>query len=524
MTNYFVDSTTGSDSDNGTTMDLAWASYVHAVTAGGLVAGDYVWIRRIHDESVGGTVNVAYSGESDNAIKVIGWPRPTLDITSATWTNGSRTVSLVVGVSMAETSHIARYVTAPDGERYMTSYITDSATFKLDTPYNGATVTLTDGAATIYADDEWYDDMGTQYGFDDSGWTIKESAWDADAHAMPKISLFGGSYYIYHYSDRWWYYANIYFDGGSWSSGSFYFRQGATTTLRGVYLKNDSNGGLLLASGTVLYLKRVVCRGTNEGGNYGLSAGGSVYVVDDVVLDGIRYCLSFTQNGGIRGRGLHLGLNIACAIHYNIAECNSLSYIKGLTEGTPTAQFVNYDRIGYYSLGLEDYQGVLGAHKVYNNFGTIIKLDVVAGSGDPEKRSKGADSVLELLYDWDEADCPTHYEYGGAVEALLDHEIEATTDSKSYRYYVQSEVSLTADDLWLEVEYAKGYTDTSTHKSVVVQSDETITVRDDASDWTQYIEVTGIQPAVASKVRLRMYCKYYHATNKVYIDPLVVIS
>ena len=48
--------------------------------------------------------------------------------------------------------------------------------------------------------------------------------------------------------------------------------------------------------------------------------------------------------------------------------------------------------------------------------------------------------------------------------------------------------------------------------------------RADADDWDEYIEVTGIAPAVASKVRLLLYTGFYHATDQWYVDPLVVVS
>ena len=65
MPNYFVDSTTGNDGDSGLTMDAAWATIEHAVEAGGLVAGDKVWVRRIHVEYAGNPtsdITPTYSG------------------------------------------------------------------------------------------------------------------------------------------------------------------------------------------------------------------------------------------------------------------------------------------------------------------------------------------------------------------------------------------------------------------------------------------------------------------------------
>ena len=70
MTNYFVDSTTGSDGDDGTTMDLAWATFEHATSSGGLGAGDIVWIRRIHSETPVGVITSVYDGLMENPVQL----------------------------------------------------------------------------------------------------------------------------------------------------------------------------------------------------------------------------------------------------------------------------------------------------------------------------------------------------------------------------------------------------------------------------------------------------------------------
>jgi len=176
------------------------------------------------------------------------------------------------------------------------------------------------------------------------------------------------------------------------------------------------------------------------------------------------------------------------------------------------------------SMNIENYNRVLGAHKSWNAMGEIVKLDVVAGSGDPYKRTGGADSILDLLYDQSD----TAQNYVSPTKILTDpiftHEFEATTDSKSYRYYVQAIGAVTATELWIEVEYVSVYDDTSGYSMTKVISDESVSARANEDDWSQYIEVTGIAPSVASKVRIRCFCSYYDATDKIYIDPLVEIT
>jgi hypothetical protein len=178
-------------------------------------------------------------------------------------------------------------------------------------------------------------------------------------------------------------------------------------------------------------------------------------------------------------------------------------------------------RAHWATISIENYNKVLGANILFNNLGTVTKLDVVAGSGDPFKRPGGADSVAEVLYDRTESS-------KGAVEFFLmpifEHEFEATTDSKNYRYYVNAEEAVAATELWIEVEYVSGYDDTTEYVMKKVVSVEAISQQADNEDWTQYMEVVGITPAVASKVRIKCYCSFYHATGKTYIDPKVVIT
>jgi hypothetical protein len=181
---------------------------------------------------------------------------------------------------------------------------------------------------------------------------------------------------------------------------------------------------------------------------------------------------------------------------------------------------------GWTDIAFENYGKVLGSHIRLTAQGQLTKTDVVAGSGDPYKRTGGSDSVIEIVHDESNTiaalpDWDSKYALG---DPILEHEFEATTDTRTYRYYVQAEGAVTAAELWIEVEYVASHDDTSEYVIKKVVSDEAITARDDASDWDQYIEVTGIAPAVASKVRIKCYCRYYSATNKIYIDPAVEIS
>jgi hypothetical protein len=183
-------------------------------------------------------------------------------------------------------------------------------------------------------------------------------------------------------------------------------------------------------------------------------------------------------------------------------------------------------KVGPYSrVSIENYNKVLGSHKSFTTQGEVTSLAVVAGSGDPYKRTGGADMVLEILFNLsnttNENPSPDAQDQ---MTPIFTHEFEATTDSRRYRYYVNSEKAVLASELWIEVEYVSAYDDATEYVIKKVRSDEAITIRGDATDWSQYIEVEDIEPAVGSTVRIKCYCSFYDATDKIYIDPLCEVT
>jgi len=257
----------------------------------------------------------------------------------------------------------------------------------------------------------------------------------------------------------------------------------------------------------------------------GITAGNCYIRLEDIA--------SYGHQLGLYGNGLfgdwnnvNLGVEVANSGEDLRVYYTGLVFAKDIKFGGTVQEMDWFSRLGFSShISIENYNKVLGAHRTFTPQGTITKLDVVAGAGDPVKRSDGADSVIEVQFNLsnanDEFMAPSDYQW---TRPLFEHEFEATTDSKDYRYYVQAEGAVTADDLYIRVEYVSSNNGTSEYTHTTVVSDEAINVRSGSTDWDNYIEVTGIAPSVASKVRIKCYCGYYHAANKIYIDPLVVIS
>jgi hypothetical protein len=530
MANYFVDSTTGDDGDSGLTMDLAWATLEYAMESGGLSAGDIVWIRRIHAETPTSDINIGYGGTPENPIHVIGWPRNTdSSITSATWTNGSTTVDLIVGLSMDREKHLGRYITAPDGFDYFITKIDDSNTITIDREYAGSTVSGASGACTIKADE----DYALAQAIDDSGWTITKTTWNADADDLPAIDFGDGSYQFAWNQDYCWYLANIEFRDSTDPNGIIWFREMKTMVIRGCLFHNDNNAPCLLLYGTRVFIHRTVFTGGRAGSpgisNNGLLPAYSYNYLKDVAIYGFDgYGISFGTNGAsIFAEGLNVGVEDQNDFA-DISTQRGVVYIIGrdIKIGGSGSQGAFYHAQGSdVRIQIENYQRVLGNHFEKNLQGTITKTDVTEGSGDPEKRSGGSDSVIEILYDHSDtaAYLPSVAEESAWVPVFT-HEFEVDDTPKNYRYYVQAEGAVAADELWIELEYVSSYDDTSEYTITRVVSVEAISARSGADDWSQFLEINNITPAVASKVRIKCYCRYYHATNKIYIDPQVRVS
>jgi hypothetical protein len=92
--------------------------------------------------------------------------------------------------------------------------------------------------------------------------------------------------------------------------------------------------------------------------------------------------------------------------------------------------------------------------------------------------------------------------------------------SKTYRAYVQSVTdNLTAVEMWMQVDYPGN----SNSDLLIVKSDEAITARSSAADFSQYLEA-ACTCAVAGWVTIRVFLAKYDATDMRFIKPLLEIS
>lgn len=520
MANYFVDSTTGNNANNGTTFDLAWATLEHAEEAGGLSAGDIVWIRPIHSEIPTSDISCTYDGTMLHPIYRIGCPRAAVAITSSDWTNGSTAVVIDDG-GMTQLAHAGRMITAPDGNDYFITRVVNANNIVIMGEYPGSTVT--NQVATIIQDDyyDWFSAI------DDSAWTIKKTDWRSSQN-RPTIDFNDGNYQYNAYSTYYGIFANLYIKDSSDTAGIFYVYVDKGILISGCIFEQSANNSTIFQHNGIatLYLNRVVIIGNGSGssqvGVKGYNTAGitiakyvAIYNCGDVGM--LIYGSAYMNNVNIGIEQANGDVDISMS-YSGVSRSNNLRL------GGTNGYFNGASNTSFEQLHCENYQGVLGEHRTFWSGGYFCKQSVPDGTAN----KKISDDVIKIV--------PNSSGYVPTAEiddwkfCFLEHEIEANTDSKSYRYWIFNNAmgvlndATAKDNIYLKVEYIAAYDDTSEYVIKEEYSSQIdIANAASADDW-DYLEVTSIAPAVASKVRLSIWIGAYSASGTIYVDPAVVIS
>lgn len=513
MADWFVDTGLATGSNNGTSMDNAWQSLKTAMEYASFAAGDKIWVRRRSSYTATSSITPTADGAESALISWIGWPRNTHTISSSDWTNGSNTVT-VDDNDMVREKHQARYITAPDGFVYLITRVVNTGSIMIDRPYPGSTVS--NASATIHADD----DYSTAQAIDDSAWTIKKTDWNGDSDALHKFDFSGTSYGFAGASANSWILKNLdIVSGTGWGTYAVTWPSAVGPVFEGIMLKQPANDY------ATCWRFCTIRRFTMEGTGSGTSQRGFYTFTTCLLEDGAIYNFGDTGIYQMHGflRNVNVGVEQANG-DFDISHATSI--MKGIDVkcgGTNGDVVSNTGMFSYFYV--ENYGKVLGAHKFWNWDGRryYTNVAVVAGSGDPYKRTGGADQVLKAT------PVSVSSTYNGISDPtkkpiILEYTFSVDTTQRTYRIYVQAALmSLTASQLVLEADYADSYAEASEYHLGLVRSDEAISTRSGADDWSQYVEVT-VQPAVASNVHLRLRGDWIDSDGILYIDPLVEIS
>lgn len=533
MADYWVDSAKPTGND-GSSPDLAF-KYLRTTigdTVFILQPGDRVWVRRTLNENqtTNGTI-VRGRGRLNSPIQVIGWPRASRSGT-ANFTNGSTAVdSLSFTVTRGTT--LARWLTCPEGDRYLIAHIPGSTSITLDRPYAGASAT---GASfTIVADDEYADRP-----------SIGE-VWDADTLEMPQIKGGGIGYpsIILGSEKGFWWFKNLHYykdtNGGmvTHQSSQEDSNNGAIAYRGCVFTWPTSftgSGGGLYLNGTVdmVHLERCAFGGiagtSNTCAGINMQKAKQRLSLRDVVINSVNIGLMSVEPVPISMENVNVGVEVA-NIYADILLYGHGHLIVGknvwLGHSTEAYKFrqgsaVNPQLIAlapFVNINIEGWEKKLD--QIYRDTGQLITSKTVATeSTDPLKRSGGSDVVLI-------ANLGAGGQYWGPHPeqlpvSVFDQRIwaEAAT-TKTYRVYLQSTAAIASGKVWIEVEYLKRRSSNSAWAEMRKTATGAISQRSGSNDWSQYIEVTGISPGVDSPVRLRLFASHYAAGQYLYIDPKV---
>lgn len=510
MADLYLDSTTGDNADNGTTPALAWDTIAYANA--NMAAGDTLWVRRLHSEALAAVLSLRTGSSWSVYTSVKGWPRGTVTSTG-TFTHGSVTVSSV-SITCGYAAHCGRFIkNDADGRLYLITRVPSTSSFTLDRPYVGTTAT---GAFTISEDEDYATRPATG-----------QAAWDGDAHALPLIDCTGTAYYIYtpcgcHFTTL----RNIQVKGGTNAEGgAIFYAQGRGHELLGCLLSTTENN-IIFGGGPISHLKRCIVSGSSSGANQnGIRCNrGIVYLTDCAIYGMGNYGIVCPQD--IRMYNVNIGVEVAngsldiytdnacvggdCRTGYDVKLGGTNGYI-GVLSGRPSYVYI------------ENYQKTLGRHYGLSATGNVNKVDAGSGTPIPNQRLGGSPSLLEILPNG----CMTGMVCSDLLVStpIFTHTLYVNTANKSYRYYVQTNIAagLTAAELYLELTYVDQYSDTTKYHVLKVRSDETITVRSGITDWSQYLEIPNIAPAIAGNVIIKCFLNRTDATYKVWIDPRVVI-
>ncbi len=287
-----------------------------------------------------------------------------------------------------------------------------------------------------------------------------------------------------------------------------------------------------LSTGTNFTLDRFTIEGSGSGTTqHGLQVSSCIIkVTNGAIYNTGDYGFLSSTSGITYFDNVNIGVEAACGDDDIYATSGGQIIAKDLKLGGNIGYvYAQGSGVGNYPVvQIENYQKVLGEHRTYWG-GGYYKKTLVTGATTPNK--KLSDYVLEIIpnISGEEFSIPEQQ------FCVFETEIFADTGSQTLKYWVFNDIGATLNDVaaqdnvWLEIEYVAGFSatpdpDVCVMKKVISDGAAMIDILDNGgdTDW-DYLEAT-INPAVASKVRCKIYWSKYSAAGEFFIDPQVVIS
>ncbi len=554
-----------------------------------------VYYRRTseYDEGVVGlNADIAPTDDGTAALPCyhIGWPRaaiPNTTITEGVWTNGSRLVTGVVGITPGLRAHGARWATAPNGKKYLITAVlwefdidgmAAGAEFAVGEILTNTTQTkkgkvwaFTDNAdttgtiqAVVDSSTAWVNndnitsdgggdaelsENATAIGFiidrEYAGSTVSgtngkfqidadedyadrpqagiDAGWDADSHDLPKIDFNDEAYQLIISSDNYFSIRNFYFENSADANGIVYASNGLAVEFIGCIFKQTAQNTPVFGT---RYILNATTRFIIEGAGTG-SAQVGVYTLTSFaflnLMDGAIYNCGDIGIDRAQGDVTLNNVNVGS----EISNGDDDIYVFG--------KVVAKDVILGGTNGYVQYTTSDIIHKSIQieNYQKVLgnhKAWFFGGTWESiavtstAANKKLSDTVLKITPD---------YNYTPSVDdwktVIFDGEFALSSGSQTIKFWIYNNLGQTLNDttakdnIYLKATYVDSYDDTTEYTNIEAFSTE-IDIADAAdADDWDYIQVT-VNPATASKVRVQLIWSGYDATDYLLVDPEPVIS
>ena len=522
-THKYVDSALGTGDNDGSTPANSWRG-TSAIKVGFETDHDaetICWFRRTsaYDEGVvelDVDIVPITDGSPDLPVIFAAWPMDAKALTQADWTNGSTTVDNVVGATLTRNAYQARMITAPDGNKYFITMITDANTLIIDREYSGPTVTGVSGACSIDVDE--FFDIRPQAGID--------AGWDADADGRPTIDFNNEVIQLRVENDDYLIFSGFDMYDSSDGEGVFSLRiNRISKVISCLFKQNSQNARVLNTRGQESIYVNITVEGSGAGSSqtaFNFDAPGFVKIYNAAIYN--------MGDNGLRCSGMMFLSNVNIGVEQpngdndigmlSVSNLTGIDVKLGGTNGYVDNSFLNTTGS---TCKFENFGKVLGEHKAFHSVITSSEKVAVTSTNANKKLS---DDVLKISPN---RNFQFHTYFSGGYETIFDGSFELSAGSKTIRFWLFNDLGQTLNDttakdnVFLRATYVNSFDD-STEYTMVEAFSTQIDILDaaDADDW-DYLEVV-VNPSTASKIRIELCCSVYNATTYFLIDPKPVIT
>lgn len=359
---------------------------------------------------------------------------------------------------------------------------------------------------------------------DDSAWTIKKSAWNADAHSMHVISFEDLTTSVnLAATDSGVHYYNLKFQNSTYSPYGLLLMNAISTQFVGCVFSQDTTKPATYQSYGSPKYKRCVWYQSAASANLFMTTSIKPYFIDCIFRGG-TYGANIDSCPSAIFENCNFGVEDACStsdINFDAYSVTGEIKFRNCKFGQSAGLF-NMTEAAGYQITSEDHNGVLGAFYYRDAAGTIESVTAGAGSPVPAQRT-GGNSTLFAVYN-------TGNGTGGSWRGTrINRDLTplkwnvVANGNATFTVYIQSPVLINAGNIRLFARYLSSKHSTSNYIYTETEVQGFCAARSGLTDWDNSISVS-VSTVEASVVRLWLTIIQYDAANAFYVDPLLVVA